>query len=114
MKLHLYAVVDDKEIASAQYARGFTNVRVSPAERGIWKSVDDADRDRLFDRGAEHTLTAWVPDGIWSMMERFADGGSFPRVRFRFLLELRDHGHRGVEIHPESERPGVLAEQAAQ
>jgi hypothetical protein len=105
MRLALVATVEAEQIAAAAYARGLRDVRTSPAERAIWIAVDAASADGLFDRDVERALVAYVPDPLWDMMERFADGGTFPRVRFSFDLESDDHAMRGVCIAPMSTRP---------
>ena len=98
MKLDLVAVVDTEQIAAAAYARGIAGVRTSPAERAVWRAVDAAREAGAFDPVAHRLLTAVVPDRIWDWMERFADGGTFPRVRFDFSLESRESGLPGIEM----------------
>lgn len=99
MRLELHAVVDSDLIEQASFARGLRDVRTSPAERAVWRAVDRASAAGRFDRDLERALVAYVPDAVWEWMERFADGGSFPRVRFGFVLET-DPGEamRGIRI----------------
>ena len=110
MRLELWASVDDAQIAAATYARGLHDVRTSPVERAVWRSVDAAAADGRFDRDVERALVAYVPDSVWAWMERFADGGSFPRVRFRFSLEFRPRRAQPRGAHrrrPESRGGGM-------
>lgn len=104
MKLELWAVVDDEQIAQASYARGFQGMRVSPAERAIWAAMSEASLERRWDPDVERATVAYVPDVIWKRMNDFADGGSFPRLRFRFTLESDEHAMRGVRIAPLSSK----------
>lgn len=108
MRLLCTATVDSDLIDAAMLARGLRDVRTSPAERAVWRAVDEAAATGRFDRDVERALVAYVPDSVYAWMERFADGGTFPRVRFAFFLESDpSESMRGVRLVAESERAGA-------